>query len=160
MRLKDIKRFVNNTQKEINRFPSDTIDLFIIDEHEIPLFLFNGQFDYEYLTQLHFKVNSNILITKEIIDNKIEGRFSLEDKQLDDCFVLVDNTVQFSTPNYDVLLSSNCKENFLQLYSPKDKPIIAIEPMTGISNSFNNKIGLQELEANKTYALTWTLKLL
>lgn len=100
------------------------------------------------------------LITKEIIDFKTASNFELEDKQLDDCFVLNDNNIQFSTPNYKLEITSNSKENFLQLYTPKDKRLIAIEPMTGISNSFNNKIGLQELAANKTYSLTWSLKLL
>ncbi|QTE24019.1 aldose 1-epimerase [Polaribacter cellanae] len=114
---------------------------------------------------LNFKSNKKIifdnnLITKEIVAHKTASKFEIANKQLDDCFVLKDNIVQFSTPKYKLELSSTAKENFLQLYSPKDKPIIAIEPMTGISNSFNNKIGLQELEAKKTYALTWGVKFL
>jgi aldose 1-epimerase len=46
----------------------------------------------------------------------------------------------------------------LQLYTPKGLPLIAIEPMTGISNSFNNKIGLQVLKPNETYSITWNVK--
>jgi aldose 1-epimerase len=38
-------------------------------------------------------------------------------------------------------------------------PIIAIEPMTGISNSFNNRIGLKVLEPKKSYSLSWNVKL-
>jgi aldose 1-epimerase len=30
--------------------------------------------------------------------------------------------------------------------------------MTGVSNSFNNKIGLQVLEPNASYSLTWIIK--
>lgn len=100
------------------------------------------------------------LITKEIIETKTERKFSLDNKQLDDCFVLEDHKIQFYTPNYKLKIASNSKENYLQLYTPKNKPIIAIEPMTGISNSFNNKIGLQELAPKETYNLTWGLKLL
>ncbi|QTD36917.1 aldose 1-epimerase [Polaribacter batillariae] len=114
---------------------------------------------------LSFKSDKKIsfdknLITKDIINHKTASKFKLENKQLDDCFVLEDNIVQFFTSKYQLEISSTSEENFLQLYTPKNKPVIAIEPMTGISNSFNNKIGLQELDANKTYALTWTLKLL
>lgn len=98
----------------------------------------------------------NNLITKDIIESKNKERFELENKQLDDCFVLNSDVVQFSTPKYKLKLSSTANENFLQLYTPKDLPLIAIEPMTGISNSFNNKIGLQELDANKSHNITWT----
>lgn len=114
---------------------------------------------------LNFKSDKKVifdknLITKEIVDYTSVSKFELENKQLDDCFVLDDNKIQFSTPDYNLEIASNSKENFLQLYTPKNIPVIAIEPMTGISNSFNNKIGLQELEPNKIYALTWAVKLL
>lgn len=114
---------------------------------------------------LNFKSDKKVvfdenLITKEIIDFESVSKFELENKQLDDCFVLDVNKIQFSTPDYSLEIASNSKENFLQLYTPKNIPVIAIEPMTGISNSFNNKIGLQELEPNKIYALTWAVKLL
>ncbi|WP_299667898.1 aldose 1-epimerase [uncultured Polaribacter sp.] len=114
---------------------------------------------------LNFKSDKKImydenLITKEIVSKKTVGKFHIESKQLDDCFVLEDNAVQFSTSKYHVQLSSNSKENFLQLYTPKNRSAIAIEPMTGISNSFNNKIGLQVLAPNASHNLKWTLKLL
>lgn len=114
---------------------------------------------------LNFKSDKKVifdknLITKEIVDYTSVSKFELENKQLDDCFVLDDNKIQFSTPDYNLEIASNSKENFLQLYTPKNIPVIAIEPMTGISDSFNNKIGLQELEPNKIYALTWAVKLL
>lgn len=114
---------------------------------------------------LNFKSDKKVkfdenLITKEIVDYESVSKFELENKQLDDCFVLNHNKVEFSTPDYNLEIASNSKENFLQLYTPKDIPVIAIEPMTGVSNSFNNKIGLQEVEPNKTYALTWVVKLL
>jgi aldose 1-epimerase len=97
------------------------------------------------------------LITKEIIENSKDEIFTIENKQLDDCFFLEDNTISFSTSKYDLEIVSSEKENFLQLYTPENLPIIAIEPMTGISNSFNNTIGLQILEPNKSHAITWNL---
>ena len=35
--------------------------------------------------------------------------------------------------------------------------MIAIEPMTGISDSFNNKKGLQILQPNEGYEVRWNL---
>ena len=50
-------------------------------------------------------------------------------------------------------------ENYLQLYRPKDLSPIAIHPMTGVSNSFNNKIGLQTLATNQSHSIIWNVKL-
>ncbi|MBU3012732.1 aldose 1-epimerase [Polaribacter vadi] len=97
------------------------------------------------------------LITKEIVENTQDKLFRIEDKELDDCFFLKDNKVSFSTSKYNLQITSSNKENFLQLYTPKNLPIIAIEPMTGISNSFNNLIGLKVLEPQKTDGVTWNL---
>ena len=36
---------------------------------------------------------------------------------------------------------------------------IALEPISGPSNSFNNKLGLQILEAKKTFHIQWNIKL-
>ncbi|MGK0414609.1 MAG: aldose 1-epimerase [Polaribacter sp.] len=113
---------------------------------------------------LKFKSDKKIefdenLITKRVVDFKSEEEFKIEDKQLDDCFILNSDTIEFKTPNYQIEITTNQIENYLQLYTPKDLPMIAIEPMTGISNSFNNKIGLQVLEPKQSYSLLWDLKL-
>ncbi|WP_405562406.1 aldose 1-epimerase [Polaribacter sp. Asnod6-C07] len=97
------------------------------------------------------------LITKEIVENTQDELFRIEDKGLDDCFFLKDNKASFSTSKYNLQITSSNKENFLQLYTPKDLPVIAIEPMTGISNSFNNLVGLKVLEPQKTDGVTWNL---
>lgn len=115
-------------------------------------------------SSLSFKSDKKIefnesLVTKKVIDHKTEEVFKIEDKQLDDCFILNSDTIEFKTPSYQIEISTNKIENYLQLYTPKDYPLIAIEPMTGISNSFNNKIGLQVLEPNDSYSITWNVKL-
>ena len=94
-----------------------------------------------------------------MIDEKTEKEFKIENKQLDDCFILNTDTVEFTTPNYQIEISTNQLENYLQLYTPKDLPLIAIEPMIGVSNSFNNKIGLQTLAPNQIYSILWNVKL-
>ncbi|SDR68567.1 aldose 1-epimerase [Polaribacter sp. KT25b] len=114
-------------------------------------------------SSLSFKSDKKIefnenLITKKVIDHITEDEFKIEDKQLDDCFILNSDVVQFKTPTYQLEISTDKIENYLQLYTPKGLPLIAIEPMTGISNSFNNKIGLQVLKPNETYSITWNVK--
>ena len=104
------------------------------------------------------KFNNN-LITQKVIDEKTEKEFKIENKQFDDCFILNTDTVEFITPNHQIEITTNQLENYLQLYTPKDLPLIAIEPMTGISNSFNNKIGLQTLAPNQSHSVSWNVKL-
>jgi len=47
----------------------------------------------------------------------------------------------------------------LQAYTPPRLNTIAIEPTTGVSDSFNNNIGLQTLEPNKEYRITWKINI-
>lgn len=82
---------------------------------------------------------------------------TLKDKSLDDCWKLKEDEVMFETPRYKLKLSSSKADNFLQLYTPPKKDIIAIEPTTGVSNSFNNNIGLGSLKPQEVYEITWTL---
>lgn len=119
-------------------------------------------FENSYLTFNSDKkivLNEN-LVAKEIVDEKTPEVFELHNKKLDDCFVLNDNTVTITTPAYKVQITQNSEKSFLQLYTPKEIPVIAIEPMTGISNSFNNKIGLQVLEPHKTHAFKCNLRII
>lgn len=137
-----------------------------IDEKSFPFTL--GWHPY-FLTEnmnesyLKFKSNQQVdfdenLITKELIDYNSKGDFKIEDKQLDDCFVLKKDSFKFFTPSYNFEITTDAEENFLQMYTPENRSIIAIEPMTGISNSFNNKIGLQVLPAKKSFSIKWNLK--
>jgi aldose 1-epimerase len=81
----------------------------------------------------------------------------LHNLNLDDCFYLNANEVEFITEDYILKLKSTSKENFLQLYTPGTENTIAIEPMTAAVNSFNNKIGLQILGENESYTVNWQL---
>ncbi|WP_346882078.1 aldose 1-epimerase [uncultured Algibacter sp.] len=85
--------------------------------------------------------------------------FNIKDKQLDDCWVLNANKVTFNTPKYQLHIDASAKNNFLQAYTPPKANTIAIEPTTGVSNSYNNKIGLEVLKANTSYQITWNLKI-
>ncbi|MBJ7880866.1 aldose 1-epimerase [Gelidibacter salicanalis] len=83
----------------------------------------------------------------------------LRNKTLDDCWQLKGTDVRFETPNYKLNLSSSQADNFLQVYTPPKEHIIAIEPTTGVSDSFNNKLGLKFLEPKEIFDITWTLKI-
>lgn len=85
--------------------------------------------------------------------------FKIKDQQLDDCWILNSEIIHFDTPSYQITINSSEKNNFLQLYTPPKPNYIAIEPTTGVSDSFNNKIGLQTLDPNKSYKITWNLKI-
>lgn len=98
-------------------------------------------------------------ITTGIEDTKPVTIFNIEDKKLDDCWVLNNSNIYFNTPKYKLQIGSTCKNNYLQAYTPPRANTIAIEPTTGVSNSFNNKIGLDILQANETYCITWNLKI-
>lgn len=98
-------------------------------------------------------------ITTGVEDIEPNVILDIEDKQLDDCWVLNSDKVQFNTPKYQLIFSSSVKDNFLQTYTPPRLNTIAIEPTTGVSDSFNNKIGLQTLEPNKEYSITWKINI-
>ena len=96
--------------------------------------------------------SSNGESTAQICLNQV-GRlsnFSFENTQIIKEFY-------FSTPEYDFNISSTSKENFLQLYTPVQPNVIAIEPMTGAADNFNNKIGLQTLQPDDTYLVKWNM---
>lgn len=98
-------------------------------------------------------------ITTGVEDVKNKVALNIENKQLDDCWVLNSDKVQFKTPKYQLNFSSSVKNNFLQAYTPPRLNTIAIEPTTGVSDSFNNNIGLQTLEPNKEYTITWKINI-
>ena len=151
-----------NTNLEIH------IQVTNIDEHPFPFTIgWHPYFYTENLAEAVVKFNSNHqiafdekLITKEIIPYENDEIFEIKDKQLDDCFVMDDNKIQFETAEYQLEITSDAAQNFLQMYTPPNRNLIAIEPMTGISNSFNNKIGLQVLAPEKTYEITWNLSII
>jgi len=97
----------------------------------------------------------NITLGINYVD--INGPFKIENKTLDDCFILDSNKISFETPAYHFVLKSSEKNYFLQLYTPPKPNTIAIEPTTGISNSLNNGIGLKTLSPNEIYNISWNL---
>ena len=115
-----------------------------------------------YNSTLNFSSNKKYVFDNQQIisgttDLNIEMPFQLKAVTLDDCYPLKTNEIDFSTPEYSFNIGSTSKENFLQLYTPEVHNVIAIEPMTGAADNFNNKIGLQTLQPNETYNMKWLI---
>lgn len=87
----------------------------------------------------------------------VEMPYSLKGVSLDDGYLLQNNAIEFFTPEYRLNMTSTSKENYLQLYTPSTPNVIAIEPMTGAADSFNNKLGLQKLNPNDSYIVKWNV---
>jgi len=125
-----------------------------------PYFLSSNLYD----SHIDFSSNKKIVldernITTGVNDFEKNGNFEILDKFLDDCFVLNSSEVTFYTPKYTFRLTPSEQNSFLQLYTPPHKNTIAIEPTTGVSDSFNNGIGLKTLQPNETYTINWNLKI-
>lgn len=99
------------------------------------------------------------MITKNVIDGEVLMPFEIKNQELDNCYALQNGTVVFDTPNYKMEIKSTAKENFFQMYTPPVANTIALEPVTGISDSFNNMMGLQELEPGDTNKIVWSVGL-
>lgn len=117
-----------------------------------------------YESVVNFESSKKIImqnrnITEGFKDIEPVADFHIKDQKLDDCWVLDSNEVIFKTPKYLLTMNSSAENNFLQLYTPPKANNIAIEPTTGVSDSFNNKIGLQTLSPNESYEITWSIKI-
>lgn len=118
--------------------------------------------DNLYESVLNFNSTKKVLmknrnITDGFKDIEPINDFHIKDQKLDDCWILDSNEITFKTPKYQLTMNSSAENNFLQVYTPPKANNIAIEPTTGVSDSFNNKIGLQILKPNETYEITWNL---
>ena len=116
--------------------------------------LYNSSLNFKSKKKLQF---DNQQITSALISSDEDVLFQIKDDQLDDGYVLDGNKIEFETPGYNMIIQAVSQDNFLQLYTPSKTNTIAIEPMTGVSDSLNNKIGLQILNSGKEYQVSWNI---
>ena len=116
--------------------------------------LHNSFLNFESSQKVQFDEN---LITTGFIKSKQKTPYQIKDNLLDDSYILNSNSIGFTTPLYNIQLEASTKENYLQIYTPKNRKTIAVEPMTGICDSFNNKTGLQILHSNEEHEVKWNL---
>ncbi len=110
--------------------------------------------EFDSLKQILFNQD---LITIGISNSFAPVPFSLNQPYLDHCFVLHNHKLSFKTPNYHVMIENTDHSRYLQLYKPANENRIAIEPMTGISDSFNNKKDLKVLQAYNIFVEEWKI---
>ncbi|MGC1633755.1 MAG: aldose 1-epimerase [Gelidibacter sp.] len=110
--------------------------------------------DFDSNTQYLFDQQQTISGTTPLA---VEMPYSLKGVKLDDGYPLQNNTIAFLTPEYRLTMTSTSQQNYLQLYTPNTPNVIAIEPMTGAADSFNNKLGLQKLNPKDRYIVKWNI---
>lgn len=112
-------------------------------------------------SSLQFKSKNQLINNHRNIPVEVKSRLeavSLNfDQSFDDCFELASNEALFQTPQYQLTLKLDNTSNYLQIYTPEGKNVIAIEPMTAPANCFNNGLGLKILEAAASHTETWML---
>lgn len=146
----DLNVEIKNT--DIKTFP------FTLGWH--PYFVSNDLYNssFVFYSNLKFK-KDNCNITDGIMRNNDTYGFEIRKQSLDDCFLMEDTEVFFVTPNYNISLTTSEADCFLQLYTPPHSNAIAIEPTTGVSNSFNNGIGLKTLKPDDMYNISWKIEI-
>ena len=158
---------VELTYKLTNEFLSLKINVINLDDKKLPFTvgwhpyfksvdLDKSKIQFDCTKKIKCNKN-NISLGFEPFNSKMP--LSLKKRRFDDAFVLENPDVKFFTPEYDLVLKSSEKESFLQLYTPMNTNAIAIEPMTGVSDSFNNKIGLKKLSPGQSYSIEWQVSI-
>jgi len=98
------------------------------------------------------------MIPEEKEEAQLESSFLLEDKRFDDGYSLVKPNCYFETEAYRLEMTFDTgKESFLQIYTPEHRQSIAIEPMTCVTDAFNNGIGLEAIDSGTEYQ--WTIQM-
>ncbi len=141
------------------------VNIINVDSKSFPFTL--GWHPYFASTDLEKSTINFASNTKYLFDNQqiisgttdldVKMPFKFEGVKLDDGYLLETNEIEFSSPEYHLKLTSTSKENFLQLYTSSQPNVIAIEPMTGAADSFNNKIGLKILNPKDNYGVEWNI---
>ncbi len=86
----------------------------------------------------------------------LPSKFIMEDKTFDDAYSLHKAECAFESTSYALNFDFDSADgSYLQVYTPPHRKSIAIEPMTCVANSFNNKIGLKELLPGTS--ASWTI---
>lgn len=104
-------------------------------------------------------IHNDQMIPVKMEDSALPDSFQISNQKLDNCYLLKDNHIIYKTDDYTMKLSSSFDKNFIQIYTPEIDHHIAIEPITGPSNSFNNNVGLKILSPKDTFNIQWTIQL-
>jgi aldose 1-epimerase len=113
---------------------------------------------FNFISKEQFDFNQNLIPTNTK-ETSIKFPFKIKNTFFDDCFVLNEPKIDFATNLYqfEMRFTGTPANRFIQIYTPKERESIAIEPMTCAPNSFNNLFGLQILDSKNTF--NWEIAL-
>lgn len=111
---------------------------------------------------LQFDADQQVVFDENLIatgtkPNPFGNPLQIGNNSFDDCFIVNDNEATLHTTIYDANIKVDSDEFYLQMYTPPNLPMMAVEPMVGMSDSFNNKLGLMELAPQSSYEITWDI---
>ena len=117
--------------------------------------------DFENAT-LQFDADEQVVFDENLIATRTKSNpfatpLQLGGNSFDDCFIVNDSQATLHTTIYDAKLQVDSDDFFLQIYTPPNLPMMAVEPMVGMSDSFNNKFGLMQLAPQESYQITWNI---
>ena len=150
---------------EILNFGKDSMPM---SEGWHPYFSFGGSVD-----NIQLQVpDADIIITDKLIptgDKQPYTHFknpeTINENEFDTCFLLKSNKERYETKliNPDeqitVVLWQDKKYKYLQIYTPPERTSVALEPMTGNVNNFNNKEDLIILKTGEKINLSYGVEL-
>ncbi len=115
-----------------------------------------------YDSILNLDCGKRILVNTQGIPTNEElfsspNEMQIKDEAFDDCYILNTNCIFFKTPEYKLDFSFSSEDNYLQLYTPKNRKTIAIEPQTGSANNFNDQRGLKILQPKALFKVRWKI---
>lgn len=98
----------------------------------------------------------SMIPTGKIIKNKtLPTKGKLKKAVFDNCFTNL-KTTECKIENVKIFWDNSM--NFLQVYTPKDRGSIAIEPMSSAPDAFNNKLGLTTIKPKETISHFFGIK--
>jgi aldose 1-epimerase len=98
-------------------------------------------------------------IATELEDFKVPKPFKIDHLNFDDCYQLASNIFYFRSKAYQIKFQTSYPKPFLQIYTPSSGNLVALEPATGLSNSFNHKIGRKTLNGFSKVQYSWSISL-
>lgn len=98
------------------------------------------------------------MIPEEKEEANLDEPFTIGVQGFDDGFSLEEPTCKLETTDYSLALQFDTgSEPYLQIYTPDHRQSIAIEPMTCVTDSLNNGIGLEALDPGESYQ--WSIEM-
>lgn len=140
---------VNNDDDKTFPFTLGWHPYFICDD------LYNSTLVLNRYSKINFDAGFNF-----DIDEVKNSSIKIENNEFDHCYMLMTNEIRFETTAYHLKIEFKSDTNYLQVYTPENRNYIALEPQTGATNNFNNKLGLKLLKPAESFNEEWIINLL